>query len=152
MVHEMAHQWFGDSVGLTRWPEIWLNEGFATWAEWYYAERHGGQSARQVFNRLYRTSASAKGFWNPPSGRPGAAKNLFATSIYLRGAMALQALRMKIGTKPMLATLRRWTTDHRHATATIDQFTALAEEVSGRDLTKLFKDWLYLRGKPAGYG
>ncbi|MGB7685250.1 MAG: M1 family metallopeptidase [Solirubrobacterales bacterium] len=152
MVHEMAHQWFGDSVGLTRWPEIWLNEGFATWAEWYYAERHGGRSARQVFNRLYRTPASAKGFWNPPPGRPGTPKNLFADSIYLRGAMALQALRMKIGTKPMLTVLRRWTAEHRHGNTTISQFIDLAEEVSGRDLSKLFKDWLYVPGKPPGYG
>ncbi len=152
IAHEMAHQWFGDSVGLTRWSEIWLNEGFATWAEWYYAERHGGKSARQVFDRLYRTPASQTEFWNPPSGHPGSAKNLFASSVYQRGAMTLQALRMELGTGPMLTTLRRWTTEHRHATATIPEFIALSEEVSGRQLDKLFQDWLYHRGKPLGYG
>jgi aminopeptidase N len=152
MVHETAHQWFGDSVGLTRWPEIWLNEGFATWAEWYYVERHGGESAGAVFDRLYRTPASQAGFWNPPPARPGSSRKLFADSVYERGAMAVQALRAEVGTGPLLVTLRRWTAEHRYGNATIPDFIALAEEVSGRQLDKLFEDWLYLRGKPPGYG
>jgi aminopeptidase N len=152
VVHETAHQWFGDSVGLTRWPEIWLNEGFATWTEWYYAERHGGPSAARTFRRLYRTPASTTAFWDPPSGHPGTAKNLFGSSVYLRGGLALEALRMKIGTKPMLTLLRDWATAHRYANATIPQFISLAEEISGRPLGPFFRTWLYQRGKPGGYG
>jgi len=148
IVHEVAHQWFGDSVGIERWPNIWLNEGFATWVEWYYAERHGGRSAEQIFQRLYRVPASNKKFWDPPSGRPGSPKDLFHTSIYVRGAMALQALRQQIGTRPMLRVLRRWTTEHRHDSANIDEFIALAEGVSGQNLDPLFRRWLYQRGKP----
>ncbi|MGV1046924.1 MAG: M1 family metallopeptidase [Solirubrobacterales bacterium] len=152
LVHETAHQWFGDSVGLKRWPNIWLNEGFATWTEWYYAERHGGQTARQAFRRLYRVPASKTDFWDPPSGHPGTAKNLFATSTYLRGAMTLEALRVEIGTRLTLRLLRRWASGHRHASADIEQFVDLAEEVSGRQLDGLFDRWLYQRGKPRGYG
>jgi aminopeptidase N len=152
VVHEMAHQWFGDSVGLTRWPEIWLNEGFATWAEWFYAERHGGRTAQRTFARLYRTPASATDFWNPPPGHPGTARNLFDSSIYQRGGMAVQALRMRIGTERLLTILRRWTAEHRHANATIPEFISLTEEVSGQSLTTFFNDWLYTRGKPLGYG
>jgi aminopeptidase N len=148
VVHETAHQWFGDSVGLQRWPQIWLNEGFATWTEWYYAERHGGRGAEAIFNRLYRVPASNKGFWNPPSARPHAAKELFDPSIYVRGAMALQALRQMIGTKPMLHLLRQWTTGHRHGNANIGEFFDLAEQVAGRGLDKFFHRWLYQRGKP----
>lgn len=148
LVHETAHQWFGNSVGLQRWPNIWLNEGFATWTEWYYAERHGGRSAGAIFHRLYRVPATNTKFWDPPSGHPGTAKNIFAVSTYVRGAMALQALREKIGTKTMLQTLRSWTTEHRYGNADINQFIALAEEVSGRDLGPLFQRWLYKRGKP----
>ena len=148
IIHETAHQWFGDSVGLERWPQIWLNEGFATWAQWYYAERHGGRSAQAIFQRLDRVPASDERFWNPPPARLGGAKDLFDPTTYVRGAMALQALREKIGTKPMLHLLRRWTTEHRHGSATIGQFTDLAEEVSGRNLEPLFRRWLYQRGKP----
>jgi aminopeptidase N len=148
IVHETAHQWFGDSVGLTRWPSIWLNEGFATWTEWYYAERHGGRSVADIFRRLYRVPASKKGFWEPPSGRPGSPKQLFSPSVYIRGAMALQALRQKIGTRPMLLALRRWTGFNRHYSGTIKQFIEIAEEVSGQQLDALFRRWLYQRGKP----
>jgi aminopeptidase N len=148
IVHETAHQWFGDSVGLERWPQIWLNEGFATWTQWYYAERHGGRSAEEIFKRLSRVPASDRRFWNPPPARLGRAKDLFDPTVYVRGAMAVQALREKIGTGPLLRVLRRWTSEHRHGSATIDQFTDLAEEVGGRELDNLFQRWLYQRGKP----
>jgi aminopeptidase N len=148
VVHETAHQWFGDSVSLKRWPNIWLNEGFATWTEWYYAERHGGRSAAQTFHKLYQVPATNTAFWDPPSGHPGQAKNLFATSTYVRGGMALEALRIKIGTKLMLTVLLQWTTRHRYANADIEQFVELAEEVSGQRLGGLFQRWLFARGKP----
>ncbi len=148
VVHETAHQWFGNSVGLQRWPNIWLNEGFATWAEWYYAERHDGRSAREIFRALYRVPASNEELWEPPSGHPGTAKNLFAVSTYVRGAMALEALRIKVGTKPMLRVLRRWAANRAYASANIEQFIALAERVTGENLGPLFQRWLYKRGKP----
>jgi aminopeptidase N len=148
VVHETAHQWFGDSVSLERWPNIWLNEGFATWTQWYFAEHHGGRTAQQVFAELYRRPASETGFWNPPSGHPGQAKNLFAVSTYVRGAMTLQALRDKIGTHDLLSIMRTWATEHRHANGDIEGFIALSNKISGQHLRGFFHRWLFDRGKP----
>src|ERR1700760_2959960 len=148
VVHETAHQWFGDSVSLERWPNIWLNEGFATWTQWYFAEQHGGRTAQSVFAELYRRPASQTGFWNPPSGHPGQARNLYAVSTYVRGAMTLQALRDKIGTHDLLRIMRTWATEHRYGHGDIEEFIALANKVSGEHLRGFFRRWLFQRGKP----
>ena len=73
LLHELSHQWYGDAVTLRQWPDIWLHEGFATWSEWIWAERHGGPSAKQRFDELAATPASDEDFWNPPPGDPGEA-------------------------------------------------------------------------------
>lgn len=147
LVHESAHQWFGDSVTLTSWKDIWLNEGFATYAEWLYSEQHGGTSAQRTFDALYARPAS-DGLWAFPPGDPGSGAHIFGTPVYARGAMALHALRTAVGDRVFLKVLRAWATEHRDAHGTTAQFVRLAQRLSGKDLGDLFQTWLYAQGKP----
>ena len=149
LLHELSHQWYGDAVTLRQWPDIWLHEGFATWSEWIWAERHGGPSAKQRFDELAAIPASEEDFWNPPPGDPGEAANLFAGSVYDRGAMTLQALRDKIGDPAFFTVMRRWYAEHKYGNVSTPEFVALAERVSRQNLGPFFRAWLYTPGKPA---
>nr|WP_189313260.1 M1 family metallopeptidase [Streptomyces brasiliensis] len=147
LVHESAHQWFGDSVSLSTWKDIWLNEGFATYAEWLYSEQHGGASAQKAFDALYARPVS-DGLWEFPPGDPGTGANIFGTPVYDRGAMVLHELRKAVGDPAFFRILRAWAAEHHNAHGTTAQFTHLAERVSGKNLQSLFRIWLYERGKP----
>jgi aminopeptidase N len=151
IAHELAHQWFGNSVSLERWDEIWLNEGFASWAEWRWIEESGGPSTARRFRVLYETPASHEDFWNPPPAALAGPEEMFSEPVYVRGAMALEALRQAIGEEDFLETMRRWVRENRYSNATIAEFIALAEAVSedtGLSET-VFQPWLYEPGKPA---
>ncbi len=148
LAHEVAHQWFGDAVTPARWQDIWLNEGFATWSEWLWESQTGGDSLEESFKKFYDTPESANRFWNPPPGRPGGAGKLFSDSVYVRGALAIEALREKIGDETFGKLLRDWYSQHKYGNATIDDFIALAERESGQDLSRFFDVWLFQNGKP----
>ena len=151
LAHELSHQWFGDDVTPRRWRDIWLNEGFATWSEWYWNQHAGGASTRRVFNSLYAKSAQNTAFWNPPPGNPGGPANLFDGSIYERGGMTLEALREKVGGATFFRILRDWLAQHRYGNASTRQFIELASADSGRDLAHFLRPWLFRpiqRGKP----
>ncbi len=147
IAHELSHQWFGDSVTPARWSDMWLNEGFATYAEWLWdARRRGGTPIRRQFDRRYADPASD--LWKVAPAAPGR-RGMFGRAVYERGAMTLQALRQEVGDTAFFTILRSWAAEHRYSNATTPQFITLAERVSGRRLDGFFQTWLYGKSRPA---
>jgi aminopeptidase N len=160
VVHEIAHQWFGNAVTPKVWPDIWLNEGFATFSEWIYAEDHGGPTAADTFDELYAIPEDDPDFedlWFPAPAALERPSQLFHTPVYDRGAMTLQALREKVGEDTFFRILRLWYAEHRtpdvttDTTVTTEDFIALAERESGQDLDDFFQVWLFEEGRPESW-
>jgi aminopeptidase N len=146
VAHELAHQWFGDSVGVEFWDDIWLNEGFATYAEFLWSEHLGEGTPQEIFDFLYAQPLDAP-YWDPPPGDPGPV-DLFDDSVYTRGAMTLHALRMTVGDAAFWRIVRSWYATNRNGNGSTAEFVALAERVSGQRLDALFQAWLFTQGRP----
>ncbi len=147
LIHELAHQWFGNSVSPAQWRDIWLNEGFASYAEWLWIERQVGSAEVEV------AIAEERDFWAAqpdllPPGTPSPT-DLFAGTVYRVGALTLHALRLTVGDADFFDILRAYAARFQNGNAATSDFIALAEEVSGEDLGPLFDDWLYTPGVPA---
>jgi aminopeptidase N len=148
VVHENAHQWYGDSVAVAEWKHIWLNEGFATYAEWLWSEHEGLGTTQEVFDFFYNLFPEGDPFWDVVIGDPGV-EHLFDFPVYARGAMTLQVLRNQVGDRDFFRILRAWAARKAGGNGTTGQFVTLAERISGQQLDELFDTWLFTAGKPA---
>lgn len=151
LVHELAHQWYGNSVTPKTWRDMWLNEGFATYAEWLWQEEHGGDSAQETFDALYdHGDRTDEDLWSFPPAKPPSAAHISGTPVYQRGAMVLHKIRQTVGDTAFRALLRGWAAAHRHGNADTADFTAYVEkQAPGKDFDAVWADWLYGDGKPA---
>ncbi len=145
VAHELAHQWFGNSVGLAAWKDIWLNEGFACYAEWLWSE-HSGSISADGLARQYRRQLSTHAL-DITVGDPGPAL-MFDDRVYKRGALTLHAVRHAMGDAAFFDLLREWTTLHRFGTVTTQDFRELAQEHSPVPLDRLFDAWLFGKTLP----
>ncbi|MFJ8543097.1 M1 family metallopeptidase [Streptomyces sp. NPDC093586] len=154
LVHELAHQWYGDSVTPKTWRDMWLNEGFATYAQWLWTEDHGGDTAQETFDALYDGTyfddeESDEALWAFPPGKPPGAAHVSDSPVYRRGAMVLHRIRQTVGDDAFRALLRDWAAAHRHGNADTGDFTAFVEKSApDEDFTEIWDDWLYGDGKP----
>ena len=139
VAHELAHQWFGNSLTPATWRDIWLNEGFATYGEWVWQE--ATDPAFDIDATAERLARQGRPAWSGP-GDPGP-EGLFDSTVYIRGALTLHAVRRTVGDDAFFDTLRTYTHRFAHGNVTTADFIAVAEEVSGRELDVLFNAWLY---------
>jgi aminopeptidase N len=139
VAHELAHQWFGNSLTVADWRDIWLHEGFAKYAEWLWSEASGGPHAATLAARSWEKVAVLP--QDLCLADPGA-RRIFDDRVYERGALTLHALRTTIGDAAFFALLRDWTAAHRDATVDTAGFVAVARAHTDRPLDALFTAWL----------
>ncbi|KUH80134.1 MULTISPECIES: M1 family metallopeptidase [unclassified Mycobacterium] len=146
IAHELAHQWFGNSVTAKRWRHIWLHEGFACYAEWLWSENSGGRSAGDWARHYHQRLASSR--QDLVLADPGP-RDMFDDRVYKRGALTLHVLRHHLGDTNFFALLQDWTARYRHSTVVTDDFTGLASHYTNTSLRPLWDRWLYSTDLPA---
>ncbi|UZN02128.1 M1 family metallopeptidase [Cellulomonas sp. S1-8] len=145
VAHELAHQWFGNSLTVGTWRDIWLHEGFACYAEWLWSAASGGPSADVLARASHARHARLPQDLDIADPGPD---RMFDDLIYQRGALVLHALRLDVGEGAFARLLRTWAVTHRHGTVDTAGFVACASAVAGRPVGPLVDRWLAPRLPP----
>ena len=147
IAHELSHQWFGDSVSVADWRDIWLNESFATYAEGLWIEHTKGRAALDNWMKeLYRFVLQNREHFSSPGEPP--ADDLFNGGVYFWGALCLHSLRLEVGDEAFFEILKTYYERYKGGNATTQDFISVAEEISGKTLKTFFDSWLYSKEIP----
>lgn len=143
IVHELAHMWFGDSVSLENWKDVWLKEGFATYAQWLWESKNDPAALKKTaqFNAKYFFDSEL------PVAGPSP-HNLYSNETYTGGALVLYALQQEVGDETFFKIVQAYTEQYQYGNAGTDEFIAVAEKVSGKDLDAFFEAWLFSERMP----
>lgn len=152
LIHELVHQWYGNNVAPTTWTDIWIGEGMATWGPAFYNSSEGfgtGVLSEQTYFNSWNNSSPTSRNWSIAPGTQTDSAALYGYQTYTRGAQFWAALRVAIGDGPFFELIEQWQTRYAGTSKTGADLKALAEELSGRDITALWNDWILESGKPA---
>jgi aminopeptidase N len=144
LAHDLAHQWFGNSISVKNWSHIWLNEGFATYAYALWQEDVGGTLAYQ--NAM---KGMIRDFPGPIFIRDATdTKQLFSATTFRKGAWVLHMLRHVLGDDAFFKSLKTYVSRFSYSNADTEDFRSVCEEVSGKKLDWFFSEWIYGEGQP----
>lgn len=146
IAHDMAHQWFGDSLTPRQWSDVWLNEGFANYAVALWHERQGGEAAYRRFMRSLDTG-SFPGPVHIAPDRP--TDELLTYTTFNKGAWVLHMLRHVMGDRSFFAALRDYAQANRGGLVDTGTWRAACERAYGHPLGWFFDEWVYGQGRPA---
>lgn len=152
LVHELAHQWYGNNVSPTTWTDIWIAEGMATWAETFSDGSDGfgqGTETREVWFNSWNGTPASDERWGIAPGAQTDSASLYDFQTYTRSAQFWAALRVAIGDDAFFSVVKQWQTDFAGTSKTGADLLALSENVSGRDLQAFYQDWILDADKPA---
>jgi aminopeptidase N len=137
LAHELAHHWYGNDISPAAWDDIWLNEGFATWAEWWWTERITGRDVIAIAQTIQM---------EPLTGLTPT--TLFDINVYWRGGLTLEALRRSVGDELFAQILREWSDRYGGGVASTENFLDLVTELAGQDATNIVSQWVFSPDMP----
>jgi aminopeptidase N len=151
IAHEVAHQWFGDSVTESTWADLWLSEGFATYFGNLFVQRYEGEDVFQLYMKQAAANVFAfeKKRLTPIHDRETEdLMDLLNPLNYQKGAWVLHMLRSNLGDEAFFRGIRNYYAAHKNSTASTEDLRRALEKASGKDLRAFFTRWVYDSGHP----